>query len=119
MDSFDTKFNVLSVVVIVVFVAVFGFFAFIFVRGIFQWLRNNMSPEETIAAKVVVKRSEVRGGGHNFPANTSYYVTFENLDRCRIELHVSGRDYGLIAEGDIGEVSFKGTRFLGFRRMSK
>ena len=34
----------------------------------------------------------------------------------RMELTVSGSDYGMLAEGDIGKLSFQGTRYLGFER---
>ena len=34
----------------------------------------------------------------------------------RVELTVSGSDYGMLVEGDIGKLSFQGTRYLGFER---
>jgi hypothetical protein len=33
-----------------------------------------------------------------------------------MELHVAGVEYGMLAEGDFGNLSFQGTRFLGFER---
>lgn len=33
-----------------------------------------------------------------------------------MEFSVGGSDYGLLAEGDIGKLSFQGTRYLGFER---
>ena len=33
-----------------------------------------------------------------------------------MELQLSGTEYGLLAEGDQGELSFQGTRYLGFER---
>ena len=34
----------------------------------------------------------------------------------RMELRVSGREYGLLAEGDRGQLTFQGTRYLSFVR---
>ena len=33
-----------------------------------------------------------------------------------MELSVAGKEYGQMVEGDVGELSFQGTRFLGFDR---
>jgi hypothetical protein len=33
-----------------------------------------------------------------------------------MELHVSGQEYGLLAEGDFGSLTYQGTRYLGFVR---
>jgi hypothetical protein len=48
--------------------------------------------------------------------STSYYVTFEVESGDRMELHVEGHEYGLLVEGDKGDLSFQGTRYLGFVR---
>ena len=34
----------------------------------------------------------------------------------RKEFHVSGKEYGLLAEGDSGKLTFQGTRYKGFER---
>ena len=34
----------------------------------------------------------------------------------RMELRLSGTEYGQLAEGDTGRLSFQGTRYLGFER---
>ena len=36
----------------------------------------------------------------------------------RMELHLSGQEYGLLIEGDRGNLTFQGTRYLGFERLS-
>lgn len=33
-----------------------------------------------------------------------------------MEFEVDGSDYGLLMQGDIGKLSFQGTRYLGFER---
>lgn len=48
--------------------------------------------------------------------STSYYVTFEVESGDRMELHVSGSEYGMLAEGDYGQLTFQGTRYLDFVR---
>lgn len=101
-----------------IFIAVFGFFAYLIIGGITQWVRNNNSPVETYEAVVVAKRTHVSGGGNNSSASTSYHVTFELRDGSRMELKVRYNEYGNIAEGDVGRLTRQGTRFLGFVRTS-
>ena len=48
--------------------------------------------------------------------STSYYATFQFDSGDRLELPVSGPEYGLLAEGDTGDLTFQGTRYLGFDR---
>ena len=45
-----------------------------------------------------------------------YYVTFQVESNDRMEFEVSGTEYGMLAEGDSGELTFQGTRYLNFRR---
>ena len=47
---------------------------------------------------------------------TTYYVTFQVESGDRMEFEVDGSDYGLLVQGDIGKLSFQGTRYLGFER---
>ena len=46
----------------------------------------------------------------------SYYVTFQVESGDRMEFHVTGQQFGLLLEGDQGNLSFQGTRYLGFER---
>ncbi len=57
-------------------------------------------------------------GAHGYDTSTftSYYVTFQVESGDRMELTVSGSDYGMLVQGDIGKLSFQGTRYLGFER---
>ena len=70
---------------------------------------------------VVAKRTEVShhhhsgaGNAHYTTSSTWYYVTFQVESGDRLELPVSGREYGLLVEGDRGCLTFQGTRYLGF-----
>ena len=98
-------------------------FILILVRIFRDWNRNNHSPRLTVPATVVAKRTNVsrhRHGGanghHHHHTSTSYYVTFQVESGDRMELHLAGHEYGLLVEGDRGNLSFQGTRFLGFER---
>lgn len=77
----------------------------------------------TVPATVVTKRTDVdrrSSGGANghrhYRTYTNYYVTFEVESGDRMELHLEGSEYGLLVEGDKGNLSFQGTRYLGFER---
>ena len=48
--------------------------------------------------------------------STSHYVTFQVESGDRMELNVTGSEYGLLVEGDQGRLTFQGTRYLGFER---
>ncbi len=91
------------------------------VNGIITWSKNNRSPILTVPAKVVTKRTNIRGGGSNNTggASTSYYVTFEEQNGERHELKMNGYDYGLLVEGDLGILTYQGTRYHSFNRHKK
>lgn len=104
-----------------------GFFGFliaffvILIKSIRQWHKNNQSPRLTVAATVVAKRTNVshhhQAGTHAMSStSTSYYVTFQVESGDRMELSLSGREYGLLVEGDRGRLTFQGTRYLSFAR---
>ena len=116
-------FNTFGIMFTIVFVLVIGMFIVIAVKGIGQWNKNNHSPRLTVPATVVAKRTNVshhRHGGvndhHHHHTSTSYYVTFQVESGDRMELHVAGTEYGLLIEGDSGNLTFQGTRYLGFDR---
>lgn len=100
----------------VIFAVVIGGIVFTLIRGVGQWHKNNGSPQLTVDASVVSRRTEVSGGGGDTMASTWYYATFQVESGDRIEFSLSGREYGLLAEGDVGRLTFQGTRYLGFER---
>ena len=63
----------------------------------------------------VSRHSGADGVGHT-ASSTTYYATFEVESGDRMELQLSGQDYGLLAEGDRGYLTFQGSRYLGFER---
>ena len=106
----------------IVFVLVIGIFVVNIVRGIGEWSKNNQSPRITVPVTVVSKRilvSRHRSAEehHNTHTSTSYYVTFQLSSGDRMEFHVPDAEYGLLIEGDHGDLSFQGRRYLGFERV--
>ena len=57
-------------------------------------------------------------GAHGFHTTSAtwYYVTFQVESGDRMEFAVGGTDFGMLAEGDHGNLSFQGTRYLSFER---
>ncbi len=119
--GFGLGFDMFGIMFSIVFMMVMGVFVVTFVKGISQWNKNNNSPRLTVPATVVAKRTNVshhHGGvdNHHHHTSTTYYVTFQVQSGYRMELHMSGHEYGLLIEGDEGMLSFQGTRYLGFER---
>lgn len=111
----------------IIFFIIFGLFIVIFIvvaaRGVAQWNRNNHSPVLTVEARVVAKRTSVSHHHRSHDDSmdhintyTDYYVTFEFESGDRLELHVPDSEYGYLVEGDIGKLTFQGTRYKGFER---
>ncbi len=102
----------------IIFALIIGTFIVMAVKGIGTWNRNNQSPRLMVDAVIVSKRMDVR---HHRQANhsgssTSYYVTFQVESKDRMEFSVTGTEYGMLAEGDQGKLSFQGSRYLSFAR---
>lgn len=123
-SGFDTTFNIMGIVFVVMFVLILGVFVVAFIKGIGQWNKNNHSPRLTVSATVVSRRTDVshhRSKGANdhvhHHSSTWYYVTFEVDSGDRMEFSVTGQEYGMLIEGDKGNLSFQGTRYLGFERL--
>ncbi|APW62487.1 DUF2500 domain-containing protein [Paludisphaera borealis] len=103
----------------VVFVIVFGTMAYSIVAGILEWSRNNSLPIQEFPARVVTKRAETRGRSYQHShgrVSTFYFATFELKGGDRFEFSLSGPEYGLLAEGDEGTLTYQGTRYHGFQR---
>lgn len=117
---FDFAGTVMPIFVIVMI----GIIAISAGRGLLQWSRNNSSPMLTIPARIVSKRSEIRqqqlqDEGVARRTSTTYYLTYEIDDGNRMEFKVDGHEFGMSAEGDRGLLSYQGTRYHGFQRLSQ
>jgi hypothetical protein len=107
-----------------VFLLVLGVIVFSIIRAIVESVNNAKSPVITVEAKVISKRTHVSShhhnhgthGGMHHSSTTRYYVTFQTEHGERMELSLSGRIYGTLAEGDRGMLTYQGTWFKDFRR---
>ena len=87
----------------IVFFLIFGVIAVMILvtlfRGLSQWNKNNHSPRLTVEAQVVTKRQSVshHHSGDHMSTTSSWY-------------------YGMLAEGDRGQLTFQGTRYVSFER---
>ena len=116
-------FAIFPIMFMLVFALVIGFFIVAAVKGIGQWNKNNHSPRLTVPVTVVAKRTNVSthrhsrsSGMHHTSHSTTYYATFQVESGDRMELNVAGHEFGMLIEGDRGNLTFQGTRYLGFER---
>ena len=117
-------FNLMGSLFVVVFVLILCVFIVAAIKGIGQWNKNNHSPRLTVPATVVAKRTDVSHHRHkgandhvHHHSSTWYYMTFQVDSGDRMEFSVTGPEYGMLIEGDKGNLSFQGTRYLGFERL--
>ena len=120
-------FTIVETLFPLVFLLMFGFALYTLISSAAaraqEKRKNDASPRLSVPASVVTKRAQVgTTHHHNAATNTggTYYNTkyfafqFESGDR--LELSVSPGEYGMLVEGDRGQLSFQGTRYLGFAR---
>lgn len=91
-------------------------------RTVKEWHHNENSPQLTVDASIVCKRSDYRRTMNARKrvyrgSRTNYYVTFQVESGDRMELELQGHQYGLLTEGDKGKLTFQGKRFLNFERV--
>lgn len=126
--AFGVMFSVAFGVITAAIIAVIVVIIFRSIRGISTWNKNNHSPQLTVPVLLVSKRMEVSGhshgnagdasgvNGYHTTSSTWYYATFQFASGDRMEFKVDGSEYGMLAEGDEGSLTFQGTRYLGFER---
>lgn len=136
MDLFDEGFDFFNIFFIVIAVLVVGLFIFVLInmishrklfngvlrRAVDRMEQDDHAPRLTVTATVVSKRSNITVHHHTsdsvYPhtSTTSYYATFQVQSGDRMELSVPSTEYGLLVEGDEGDLTFQGSRFLRFDR---
>lgn len=101
-------FGLMNAIFPIMFITVVGIIIFSLVQRIITWNKNNQSPRLTVPVVVVAKRENITqhqhanagdsSGAHGFhtTTSTSYYVTFQVESGDRIELCVSGTEYGML-----------------------
>lgn len=113
-------YSLISILVPLIFIIVFGMIIFTMIKGVGQWNSNNKQPVITVVAEIVAKRGHTSRSNHNHGDNmhsstsTTYYATFQVESGDRMEFHISAKEFGMLAEGDIGKLTFQGTRYHGF-----
>ncbi len=105
--------TVMFFVVAAIILTAFIFLMITFIRGNRKYRQCKALPPQSERARVVSKRTDVSGHNHT---STAYYITFELDSGERIELYVSGRDFGMIAEGDDGILTHQDVLFNSFTR---
>ncbi|MCI8409743.1 MAG: DUF2500 domain-containing protein [Lachnospiraceae bacterium] len=119
---FDSFFEyVFPVIFIIAFILILGSIIVATFKGIGEWNKNNHSPRLTVPVTVIAKRSHTsHSHSHNdnqmHHSSTDYHVTFQFESGDRSEFTVSGQEYGILAEGDTGNLTFQGTRYISFTR---
>lgn len=104
------------------FITILGIIIFNAAKGVKQWNYNNHQPILTVDARIVTKRADVsthynHSDNHmHHHSDTTYFITFEVESGSRMEFVVHSYEYGMLVEGDLGKLTFQGTRFLGFKR---
>lgn len=122
MGGFNMMFTFMPVLFGVVFLLILGIIIAQLVRGAKREHKNNQSPRLTVEATVASKRMQVGSNMHHnddmmtHHTYSKYYVTFQFASGDRLELPVTGQEYGMLIEQDRGQLTFQGTRYLGFVR---
>ncbi|MDY0409099.1 DUF2500 domain-containing protein [Virgibacillus soli] len=125
MDTFGpqgTYFDAGSSLFAIIFFIIFGIIIFNVVKGVNQWHENEQSPRLSVPVTITTKRTNVDNHMHHgnmhthTTSSTTYFVTVTFASGDRSEFHITGEQYGLLAEGDTGILTFQGSRFLDFKR---
>ncbi|WP_285769444.1 DUF2500 domain-containing protein [Peribacillus sp. SI8-4] len=123
MDDFGGSeswmFSVAPGFIGIMFVILFIIMIFQLFNGAHQWKKNKVSPRLMVPAIVKSKRTKVWGHVHandQQSSSAAYFSTFEFEGGDRFEFRLSGEEFGMLAEGDSGTLTFQGTRYLGFAR---
>lgn len=113
-------FSFFNLIFPIFFILVFGIIVFTLIRNIGEWKKNNNEPVLSVIARVVTKRTNVSrhhdANTNHSSSSTTYYITFEVESGDRMEFRVAHSEYGMLAEGDVGKLTFQGTRYHGFQR---
>lgn len=110
-------FSLVWVVFPIFFVIIFGIIVFSLVSSLVKKTSNLKEPVLTVAAKLVSKRTDIPRNS-NGSRGSLYYVTFEVESGDRMEFRVTGEQYGMMVEEDLGKLTFQGTQYLDFQRVN-
>lgn len=114
--------TVFTALFVIVFLLIAGTVIVSIVRNVRQSAKNDQQPVLTTPATVVTKRAlNAPDRSHERMNNTNrnfstFFATFQVASGDRMEFQVASDEYGLLAEGDEGQLTFQGTRYKGFQR---
>ena len=123
MKGFDLQMEIMLVLIIAIFTA-------IFFRCIFEWTINKCSAMESVDAFVLAKQQGMiqqqipnagdATGGHGFTLQEQpwYKITFRMTDSTEKEFNVDDQSFRELKEGEKGILTYQGTRYLGFKKDS-
>ena len=119
-----SMFSIVFCIVTVGFIIVLTSIVITMLKNIAIWNENNHSPQLTVSATIVSKRILYHKHAnanditrmHSYHNISNYYITFQFESGDRMEFSVDNSEYGLLAEGDTGNLCFQGTRYLSFKR---
>lgn len=100
-DGMSWMFTGVPILVGLAFAAIVG-------TILYRVIRIVSSPAVTVQATCTGKRQSGDGSFH--------HATFELLDGTRLELACTGREYGMLAEGDRGALTHQGDVLRSFTR---
>jgi len=120
-------FGMMFTIVPVLIVAVFAIVIVGVVTNGARYFKNARSPRQSVFARVVAKRMEVRnhtsqhsnGAGVMHPVSSSrtyYYITLEFDNGERKEYMDVKNLFGLVVEGDAGYAAIQGDWIVAFER---
>ena len=114
-EGMPPLFAIIPIFIAIVTLIVFSIIIKNATKVVMERKRNNDSPIETVVSRVIGRRTSIHGGGETTTYN-EYYVTFELENGERLEFKLKGEEYGKLVEGDKGELTYQGTRYLRFTR---
>ena len=109
-------FTVMGILFFLVFLFTLAMMVFTVVRTMSAKKQNDREPMLTVPAVVAAKRTDFYRYRGTSGGSTLYFVTFQVQSGDRLELNLSGREFGLLREGDRGSLTFRGKEFLDFTR---
>ena len=105
-----TGFRLLFLAIPIIFICVA-------IAMVIKAMRFASAPISNDLLVVVDERIEVKGGGENSSAHTTYYATLQDRRGARHEYQTYDWLAGRIAAGDIGVAYLKGGRLVDFSRL--
>lgn len=122
--GFPFMFSLVPALIGIVFILVFASIVWNAIR----YFQNARSPRESVFAKIVAKRMDIRhhtnhhqSNGVSSPVSSShtyYYITLQFANGERREFLDVKHVYGLVVEGDTGYAAVKGDWIVDFQRQS-